>query len=98
MTPETINRIVNKAIAEGIDPGQSVADLVKQEQDIKLKIRLRKNDIDVIQKECSNKKSELYRQIMEIQKTCPHIEFTYYGDPSGGNDSHTSCDWCGKEW
>jgi hypothetical protein len=98
MLPKTINRLVNEAIDEGKDPGQYVADIVQQEQNIKLKIGLRRNDLDVIQKEYNKKKTEIHRQIIEIRSTCPHLEFTFFNDPSGGNDSHHSCDWCGKEW
>ncbi len=35
--------------------------------------------------------------LAEIQSKCPHLETTFYGDPAGGSDSHTSCDLCGKE-
>lgn len=32
-----------------------------------------------------------------IQDKCPHYVTTYYPDPSGNNDSETTCDICGKE-
>jgi hypothetical protein len=31
-----------------------------------------------------------------IMAMCPHYTTTFYGDPAGGSDSHTNCDWCGK--
>lgn len=33
----------------------------------------------------------------EICNECPHYTSTYHSDPSGGNDSHTTCDICGAE-
>ena len=45
-------------------------------------------------------KSELAKIDKEFEalyKMCPHYETTFHGDPSGGNDSYTSCDLCGVE-
>lgn len=97
MKAETINKLVNKAVAEGKDPGNCVAELVKQEQDIKLRIRLRNNDKQVAKDGYNERMSELNKQIAGIQEQCPHLEHTFHGDPSGGNDGHTECSWCGKE-
>lgn len=38
------------------------------------------------------------KDILELQNRCPHYSTTYYGDPSGGNDSYTCCDICGMSW
>jgi hypothetical protein len=97
MKAETINRLVNAAIGEGVDPGQRVADFVRQEQDIKCKLRIRDNDKNNLMSEYKRKSEEINVEIKYIQGNCPHIEKTYYGDPSGNNDDSTVCDWCGKE-
>lgn len=98
MQAKTISRLVNEAVAEGKDPGEWVASIVKQEQDIKLRIRLSHNDLELAKTRYKEQADVLKKGIREIQELCPHLEFTYYGDPSGGNDSHYSCDWCEKEW
>ena len=97
MKPETINQIVNAAVAEGVDPGQMVADYVRQEQDVKCKLQLRRNDKNNLMSEYKRKVGEINVEIVYIQGNCPHIEKTYYGDPSGNNDSSMICDWCGKD-
>ena len=97
MRPETINKLVNAAIGEGIDPGQRVADFVKKEQDVKCSLQLRHNDKNNLMSEYKRKNEEIKVEIRYIQSTCPHTETTFYGDPSGGSDSSTMCDWCGKE-
>lgn len=38
---------------------------------------------------------QLRIDLCEVQKSCPHLSTTYYGDPSGGNDSFNECDHCG---
>ena len=97
MKPKTINQIVNTAIGEGVDPGQRVADFVKKEQDIKCSLQLRHNDKNNLMEEYKKKIDEINVEIRYIQGNCPHIEKTFYGDPSGNNDNSTVCDWCGKE-
>ena len=37
---------------------------------------------------------EYKRQIKLVQEKCTH-KWTYHSDPSGGNDSGHSCDYCG---
>lgn len=37
------------------------------------------------------------QRIAEIEKGCPHYSTSYEGDPSGNNDSQTTCDTCGAE-
>lgn len=47
----------------------------------------------------SKKRVEGYREkIKKAQGECKHWDFTYYGDPSGGNDSFHECTICGKQW
>lgn len=41
--------------------------------------------------------ADLNRSIRGIQQTCDHPIITRYPDASGGNDSSTVCDVCGKE-
>lgn len=36
-------------------------------------------------------------EVKEVREKCPHYVTTYYPDPSGNNDSETTCDICGKE-
>lgn len=33
----------------------------------------------------------------QIQAKCKHEDTKHYGDPSGGSDSHTQCNTCGRE-
>lgn len=37
-------------------------------------------------------------QLEDLQIECSHWETTYHGDPSGGSDSHTTCEICGRQW
>lgn len=30
----------------------------------------------------------------DLQASCPHLESSFYGDPSGNNDSYYQCDLC----
>jgi len=61
-------------------------------------------NIDKIRTELSreygehNKKiNELSKKLSDEQLQCSHPLTTYHGDPSGGSDSSTFCDICGKE-
>lgn len=35
--------------------------------------------------------------VSDMHARCKHWSKTYHGDPSGGSDSHTTCDICGAE-
>jgi hypothetical protein len=36
-------------------------------------------------------------KINVTRNSCQHVLTTFYADPSGGSDSYTECDICGKE-
>ena len=38
------------------------------------------------------------KEEMDIQKKCLHLDSTYHSDPSGGSDSFSQCNICGKQW
>jgi len=40
---------------------------------------------------------EIDGRLLAAQFKCNHYASTYYGDASGGSDSHTECDICGAE-
>ena len=41
------------------------------------------------------KLNDLERDRRSVRQDCSHALYTYYPDPSGNNDSHTTCDICG---
>lgn len=41
---------------------------------------------------------ELEKDVREYQDICCHDSTEYHGDPSGGTDSFTRCNLCGKEF
>ena len=49
------------------------------------------------EKEYLQEKENARRELEEAQKLCGHESKTYYPDASGGSDSSTTCDICGKE-
>lgn len=49
-----------------------------------------------IKKEYEEKIKFVDKEILDVQKKCPHI-WKYYPDPSGNNDSCYDCLICGKE-
>ncbi len=40
---------------------------------------------------------EIGLDLRRIREACKHWQTTYYPDPSGNNDSSTTCDICGKD-
>lgn len=74
-------------IARGIDDVQSIQRRVQI-------IRQEKNKLI---EQCEVACRDLDKRLNEVQATCPHHCRTYYPDPAGGSDSHTSCDHCDKE-
>ena len=44
----------------------------------------------------NNVMGNIAERIKEAQEDCPHLLTTHYPDASGGNDSFTKCDTCGK--
>jgi hypothetical protein len=97
MTPTTINNLVNEALDRGLDPGKYVADMFAIEQGIKSEINKHNKRKEVMEKNYQSDLRQLDIELKQIQDKCPHKETTYYGDPSGGSDSSTECNWCGKE-
>jgi hypothetical protein len=95
---ETIQKLVNISLQNGVeDVGEVISKSIEQEKKIKSRLAVVigvKNDYMAGVK---HQIEELNKQIREIQGQCPHTETTYYRDPSGGNDSTTLCDWCGKD-
>ena len=97
MKSQTITRLVNKAVANNEDAGTIVADLIQQEEKIKHSIRQKQNEIQELKDIYNINVNRLMDNIEAIQQSCPHIEHTFFGDPSGNNDSFTLCNWCGKQ-
>lgn len=63
------------------------------------------NRIDKLEEEKQNLQKklledirEINKKIREIRKDCDHQDYTFYGDPSGNNDSFRQCNVCGVEW
>ena len=38
------------------------------------------------------------QKLKDLQLTCPHLEYSYHGDPAGGSDSFNECRQCGEQW
>ena len=48
-------------------------------------------------KEEYERENAVYDKVIKnVQDSCGHYATTYHGDPSGGSDSHDTCDICGK--
>lgn len=53
-------------------------------------------EMNKAQEDFEAKKNELRDRLVLFQSSCKHAKTTYYPDPSGNNDSFTSCDLCDK--
>ena len=83
---DTVKKILAGKNQKWLDKAERIADEMhclreKQEQ---------------IKKACDIKIKELGEDCLKLQKACLHKATTYYPDASGGNDSETVCDVCGK--
>jgi ferritin-like metal-binding protein YciE len=95
---ETIQKLVNISLQNGVeDVGEVISKTVEEEKRIKSRIQAITGVKNDYMAEVKHQIEELNKQIRETQGQCPHIEKIFYSDPSGGNDSSTFCDWCGKE-
>jgi hypothetical protein len=104
-TPEEVLTLIIKHIiarhSEHITPddpnfAEFLAVRISEIENLKEKIYL------THRKECDQKKkhqeiiANIIKERKELENTCPHYSKTYHGDPSGGRDSHETCDICGK--
>jgi hypothetical protein len=53
---------------------------------------------DEAKREFDARIKKLDEESIEIREACPHYSTTHHPDPSGGSDSYSQCDHCGKEW
>lgn len=76
-------------------PEQQLEDVLKIAK-IKSKIEQLEKSKTTLKKEFEEKVKNVNKDILNVQKECPHI-WKRYSDPSGGNDSFDCCLICGKE-
>ena len=80
--------------------GSGPAHLHKQLAAIQMTVttirRLRKQRTD-LQERHRAEIDEIDMLIRKEQMACKHLDQTFHGDPSGGNDSHTVCNVCDAE-
>ena|SRR6185312_11077936 len=88
-----------KWIIDGYEgPAEKLSELLSRElariDDIRAQLRAQAACLDRWKVQYENHVSEVNKQIEIIQSECPHWSSTHYSDPSGGSDSHTTCDIC----
>lgn len=64
---------------------------------IEILLKHHKQRIEKIKLHCLQDIQKVEHQIQTIQDQCKHESQTYHPDPSGGRDSMTQCNICGKE-
>lgn len=91
------DRLIDK-LFEGSYPTK---DIVKKELDYAYRIanaRLKyEQSIATLEKKFREEKMKLKEKLNKDISLCKHTIRTRHPDPSGNNDSYTSCDICGKE-
>jgi len=95
LKPETISWLAKEAIQK--NDTAVVVDALMLDEALRRRLRDYHTKKREHEKQILEKTRELGLILAEIRKACPHLETTYYGDPSGGNDSETVCNLCGAE-
>lgn len=82
--------------------GEDLAEYLSSELEEIRKVRVGRTDIERRLKELAEAykiKCDLMKeQLAQLRLRCKHWDFSFHGDPSGGNDSFHRCEVCGKEW
>lgn len=89
-----MSRLLDLATKLSKDNKVSVADLKYLEQ-ITNKVELIWEKIEAEHNRHNDTIKSLNFELKNVRDTCKHDVTTYYGDPSGGSDSHTTCEICG---
>jgi hypothetical protein len=70
---------------------------MEQVRTIKAQVRSIDKDEETEKDRHKRALSDISAMRKKVRDECSHWETTYYPDPSGNNDSSTSCDICGRE-
>lgn len=95
--------MISKALLEslvrkhGTNTGLIYADIEKYEK-IRKAIKTITDKQHQARETCEQTIKNLQKETQTILETCDHPDTTHHPDPSGNNDSYTSCNICGKEW
>ncbi len=100
---EELHMLSRKAldtIIKGIDPDRVSTTIHKALQTVET-IRTKLEGLAArhrsISTDSAKKLAELDKEVRAAQKSCPHWDTTFQGDPSGSSDSSTTCNICGLE-
>ncbi len=96
MKRETLARLMAEYTGDDL-PG-FVFDVLLMETEVRKAVDLLRRESFEAETEYKTAVKAREQRLRNVQVDCPHYETTYHGDPSGGSDSFTQCDWCGKEW
>ena len=78
--------------------GKVDVELLNQISHVQSSLRVERRLLDEAKKRHKHEIEVIEGVIRKIQfHSCGHQAKTHYGDPSGGSDSHTTCDICGLE-
>lgn len=85
-----------KIIKDKVEPGVLEVALKLIHRDRATRQEL--NRIEFLRKKAQHELDDCRRLVVEVQnRTCPHLDVQYHGDPAGGSDSCYVCDTCGAE-
>jgi len=73
-----------------------LCDKVKHYRNLKSRINEINRQIESVKVFYDNELKKLKADKEQIQNQCDHPVFSFFGDPSGGNDSFNKCDVCEK--
>lgn len=98
MEAEIINELVARALNDNLDVGDYIVKYIYLEKTIKRRLAEENRDLDHNKKIWEQCQRQYHARLEQIQNDCPHLEYDWFGDPAGGNDSHHECRWCKKQW
>jgi hypothetical protein len=98
MRTEVLQRLINEYLNSNPvdDLAVHITDILEQEE----RLRQRVSELHAEEMAETQRRKKFIedrdRRLAEIQSECPHYDFTFSGDPSGGNDSFHECNLCKK--
>ena len=90
-TMKTDEEFVSLSMAEYLAKRIMFVESIRRER------QLLQTETNAVYEASREKLANIEKQRQQMQKDCHHELTTYHADPSGGRDSHTSCDICGGE-
>lgn len=80
---------------EGDDLAKYVCEVIESDKWLRNKVALIRKEQEQEDRKHKAALAHIRKEWEELRRECPHHESTFHADPSGGNDSETTCDICG---